>query len=261
MDDITFQYISDIHLELCCNTSEYIEQLQSHARFLILAGDIGNPYHTSYASFLKRASELFESVFLVSGNHEYYNGSSMIDTECQIRSVISEIPSKNIVYLQNEVYHIPGSTLHVFGGTFWSRIPTSNMKLIQSLINDYKMIRYITPTEINELHTHAVSMLEKHVKDGRETDMQWIVVSHHIPKMCLIDEKYKNSSLNSAFASDIDIADDPSIITWVYGHTHTPNQSGKFLCNPIGYPEENEHVNMNQSFSISYSEEEAPPPV
>jgi hypothetical protein len=41
---------------------------------------------------------------------------------------------------------------------------------------------------------------------------------------------------------------------WVYGHTHTPSNiiiNGiPFLCNPIGYPNENEILNFEKTFII-----------
>jgi predicted phosphodiesterase len=254
MEDITFQYVSDIHLEMCVNASEYIQQLQPHARFLILAGDIGNPYYTSYAAFVTHASDLFETVFLIAGNHEYYHGSCMIDTESKIRSIVNEIPRKNVVYLQNEVYAIPNTMLYVFGSTFWSYIPESYMKTIKASVNDYTMIPYLSPTDVNELHRQAMSSLKRYVEECK--DKQWIVISHHIPKFSLLHENYQPYYvLNHAFASNVQLADDPCIIAWVYGHTHTPCQKEKFFCNPMGYPRENESIDMNMTFSISYTEE------
>ena len=36
---------------------------------------------------------------------------------------------------------------------------------------------------------------------------------------------------------------------WIYGHTHTPSKNTiheiPFLCNPIGYPNENKNVNLS----------------
>ena len=42
---------------------------------------------------------------------------------------------------------------------------------------------------------------------------------------------------------------------WIYGHTHTPSNviinEIPFLCNPIGYPNENKQINFNCFYSLS----------
>jgi len=77
------QYISDIHLELL-----HIEEIKSRINkiipvcpTLILAGDIGNPFHQGYKLFIQEMNNKFEKVFLVSGNHEYYGGKSIEETD------------------------------------------------------------------------------------------------------------------------------------------------------------------------------------
>jgi hypothetical protein len=45
---------------------------------------------------------------------------------------------------------------------------------------------------------------------------------------------------------------------WVYGHTHTPTPTPHnvlinnipFLCNPIGYPNQNEKINFQKIITI-----------
>ena len=41
---------------------------------------------------------------------------------------------------------------------------------------------------------------------------------------------------------------------WIYGHTHTPSNiiinEIPFLCNPIGYPNENRNLDFQKSFII-----------
>jgi len=41
---------------------------------------------------------------------------------------------------------------------------------------------------------------------------------------------------------------------WIYGHTHTPSNNTideiLFLCNLIGYPNENENVNFQSNIKI-----------
>jgi len=41
---------------------------------------------------------------------------------------------------------------------------------------------------------------------------------------------------------------------WIYGHTHTPSDTIihqiPFLCNPIGYPNENKYLNFQKNITI-----------
>ena len=41
---------------------------------------------------------------------------------------------------------------------------------------------------------------------------------------------------------------------WIYGHTHTPSDVIKngipFLCNPIGYPDENKNLDFKKTITI-----------
>ena len=62
-----FQLISDIHLEFGA-----IKKISKCADYLILAGDIGYPDQKLFKDFLSNTSKIFNKVFYVAGNHEYY---------------------------------------------------------------------------------------------------------------------------------------------------------------------------------------------
>src|SRR5688572_28243834 len=65
------QIVSDIHLEFRSKANMPI--IKRHAENLALLGDIGKPFCTSYASFIGEQAETFDHIFVVMGNHEYYN--------------------------------------------------------------------------------------------------------------------------------------------------------------------------------------------
>jgi predicted phosphodiesterase len=69
---MTFQYISDIHLEHY--KLEDIDKVipEKEANILILAGDIGYPEEIQYKTYIQKVSQIWEKVFLIAGNHEYY---------------------------------------------------------------------------------------------------------------------------------------------------------------------------------------------
>ena len=235
-----FQYLSDLHLEFYNDISHI--KIIPEAPNLILAGDIGKPGTQIYKDFIEFVATKFERVFLITGNHEYYGKSNMDEIEDYIRNVICT-SYQNVIFLQNECYMIPNTNLALFGGTMWSHIPYQYFYDVIRFMNDYKRIPHLSISKSNELHKKFVATLELLLKT-LDDDTKLIVVSHHMPSYDLIDEKYKNNymNINCAFATNVDIARNPKIIAWIYGHTHTASQVDKFYCNPYGYPGENKNI-------------------
>lgn len=257
---LRFQYFSDTHIEFYNENipkiqrlfTQKLEKQQDKPNILLIAGDIGMPSRPSYTTFLQSLSPLYEKIFITTGNHEYYKMpyTSLTDLDEQCREICRTMPQNNVVFLQNDVYEIKDD-LSIFGATFWTDIPVSKEYTLANCINDFKVIPNMTPSLSSLLHEKSVSLLNYHINNNE--DMKWIVMSHHIPSTDLIHPKYKkhNTDLNYAFASDINVANDPRILAWVYGHTHSPSQQGKFYCNPVGYPGENKDWILSKEFSIA----------
>jgi DNA repair exonuclease SbcCD nuclease subunit len=245
-----FQYMSDLHLEFY----DQFEWQLFHAvgDILLLAGDIGNPFESSYKIFITKMSLAFEHVYVVTGNHEYYSVSStMNETDAKCREICRTVPRDNVTFLQNESKSVADGIM-IFGGTFWSHIPARNYLLVKNRISDYTRIPKFTPRTSNDLHEMSTKSLYNEL-NKYDSDMKWIVLSHHMPSFDLIDPKYGTSAINCAFASEIPVAKDERIKAWVYGHTHTSLQKGKYYCNPIGYPGENNDVNLEKYFEFEKS--------
>lgn len=247
----SFQYFSDVHTEFYKDISIEFNKFNivPIAPYLVLSGDIGNPLSNNYRQFLSRLSPMFKKIFLISGNHEYYTQNNYNDRWLEyIDDIIIEycMNFENIIFLQNETYDIDKTNLTVFGGTFWSKInPNEN---VRDVISDYSLIPTFTPSKSTQLHDSAVESLKTSLKGKPNRD--FVVISHHLPSYKLINEKYKNWNFNSAFASNIDIANSLQIKAWFYGHTHLQNEYGKFHANPIGYPGERIDKNFNEKIII-----------
>jgi predicted phosphodiesterase len=240
-----FQYVSDIHLEHLAKIPKITRD--PSASVLILAGDIGNPRKALYKIFLEHVCKLgFEYVLLIAGNHEYYS-MSLQEGDRLIREIVASI-SCSLIYLQNEVFHL-SDDIAVYGATFWSHIPIEDRIDVILAINDYSYINDFTVQQCNDEHRISVETLTNAIAQCTN-DKKWIVISHHMPKKQLIHTKFAGLPYNSAFASDIDIADDPRIVAWVYGHTHYPSVSGKFYANPIGYKGENLSPTYTKTFDV-----------
>jgi hypothetical protein len=62
---------------------------------------------------------------------------------------------------------------------------------------------------------------------------------------------------NQCFYADMDYFIEKNknkIKCWIYGHTHTPSNTKiyniPFLCNPIGYPNENKIIDYNRIYQL-----------
>jgi hypothetical protein len=83
-----------------------------------------------------------------------------------------------------------------------------------------------------------------------------------VPSNSLIDVKYKTEKMqpyNQWFYCNMDELIETNgnkIKCWIYGHTHTQSNAIingiPFLCNPIGYPNENSILDFQKNFTISY---------
>ena len=101
----------------------------------------------------------------------------------------------------------------------------------------------------------CVNFLEEILKINENSNC--IVITHHVPSRSLIDEKYLKPSMlpyNQWFYCDMDKLFTSNIKCWFYGHTHMPCNkiiNGiSFLCNPIGYPDENTIIDFNAKFIL-----------
>ena len=144
------QYLSDIHLEFMTK----VPKIKVMADVLCLAGDIGYPYSGIYKNFLIEMNKSFKKVFLIAGNHEYYNSDkysnhSMDDVNTMIKSLIKFHKLDNITFLNNS-YELYNDIIFV-GTTLWSNIQSQNMNDI-CLMNDFKQIENMTYDNYKLLH-------------------------------------------------------------------------------------------------------------
>lgn len=235
---LTCRLISDIHLELYPNTQIKIEP----ADILVLAGDIGNPFEESYTKLLSVMSEKFNKIFLITGNHEYYNGHSMAETEDQIRSVVKQFPKVSFLQKDIEIYQ----GYRFMGCTLWSKSKSDLCKYY----NDFRYISGMTSEVYNQLHDDHAQWLT----DNIESDYETIVITHHLPHQKLVHRKYADDPMNIFYVSD-----QSQCLTyarvWCCGHTHHAKQCKINSCycflNPHGYEGEISGYNYKLLIDLS----------
>ena len=245
------RYFSDLHLEFIKpnNIDNFIKKIPPGLdEICILAGDIGNPYQPNYHIFMKFINENFKKSFVIPGNHEYYNDIKIIE---QTNEYLEDYFQKheNITFLNNsfEIYE----EYCFIGTTLWSQITDPEYE-----INDVNFIPVFDYKKCNRLHMLSVDFLENALKINDNC----IIITHHLPSHSLIDIKYKKQNMlpyNQWFASNMDDfikTNKDKIKSWFYGHTHTYKNTTieeiPFLCNPIGYPNENSKLKFDLVFEI-----------
>ena len=250
---MNFQLVSDLHLEFQ-NSNPVIER---KAENLILAGDVGYPTHEKFVNFMYDLCSKFERVFYVAGNHEYYCGLPKSEVDALLTKLSKEL---GFIFLNNTTYRFPDNGLTVVGTTLWTRTTPRNAFILESCINDYRKIlkgedkERITSKDTGEWHEEAVQFLFKEFSIPGEK----LVITHHLPSMELIHEKYQGHPANCAFASSLEpMFKGSGVKVWCAGHTHAPISktiSGiQFFVNPVGYPGENKEPNTSFTFTITNS--------
>lgn len=248
------QYISDLHLE---HHDKYNEGnivpsmfLIPKAPYLALCGDIGNPDLTAYKDFLAWCSKSYKVVFLVAGNHEFYNYRSSKKSDMstrieKLRSICSQF--KNVVFLNRDSYSFPEYNLRILGCTLWSDTSMGNEEKIMSYMNDARNILLegdvpLLPSKMTELHHADKEWLRKEIEKAKMINESVLVFTHYLPSYKLIHEKYQEYSMNMCFASDCEELIREPVKAWICGHSHTGVKlvlnGVNCLMNPYGYPGE-----------------------
>ena len=251
------RYLLDLHLEFVGLQGNEIQKLISKIpsgmdEVCILSGDVGDPYLPSYDIFMKFISDNFKKTFVITGNHEYYNKTKTID---EINDYLREYYQQfdNITFLHNS-YEIYENYCFI-GTTLWTKIENYDPDYG---INDVRCIRNHDNIQCNNLNAESVIFLENILQ--QENINNCIIMTHHLPSKSLISSKFNTRQYlpyHQWYYCDMDYLIEmhkDKIKCWIYGHTHQPAgmmlHDVPFLCNPIGYPGENNNPNYQKIVHI-----------
>jgi hypothetical protein len=147
--------------------------------------------------------------------------------------------------------------------TLWTDFRNENpLEMMESgrYMNDYKTIRIgpnyrkLNPDDTLGFHKKSKQFLLDTLPKF-ENQKVW-VLTHHSPSYQSVHPKYKTSSCNSAFCSDLDdlILSHPQIKYFSHGHIHENMDymigNCRVICNPKGYPGENPDFDPNFDIEI-----------
>lgn len=207
------QYISDIHLEY----RDKLPIFPQVANNLALLGDIGNPFKKNYVEFLKYASNNWDKVFLLSGNHEYWQYNyNHNDVDNKIRDITRQF--NNIFFLNNDKYDLENYT--ILGSTLWTKINKKPLMIMGDDLYVRSNNKLITFDELNNMHDISQKWLSDNIS---KSDKPLLVLTHHLPSYELIIPKYKTgffSPYQDRFASDLNHLIKDPVKYWLCGHSH-----------------------------------------
>ncbi len=248
------QYVSDTHLEMYDKYNEGVITpamfIKPSAPYLALCGDIGIPDLKAYGIFLSWCSNNFVKVFVLAGNHEFYNYRCATKTDISTKiKLIEEIVSRfdNVYFLNKSSHYIQDQNLRILGCSLWTDTSPGDVKAMLMYMNDTKQV-YISdsttihPHDVTRLHMDQREWLRDEIRDAEKRGESVVVLTHHLPTYKLIHPKYHNHPLNMCFASNCEDLIQAPVKGWICGHSHTAvklDLNGvKCVMNPYGYPGE-----------------------
>jgi predicted phosphodiesterase len=205
------QYMSDLHLE-----DNNTPTITVSGDYLVLAGDIGDPFSRDFEEFIRTVCSKYKHVFMVPGNHEYYFGN-MNAVNLQLMMMASE--HGNFHVLNNSVYDL-SPYLRVIGSPLWSNMSD----MVSMNISDFSHIKvnttdYITPVKHRKLHSLSVSFIEEQLELCKREAKQAVIITHYAGHLGMLG-KYSGHMNNSAYATDLSRLYQPPVVAWISGHTH-----------------------------------------
>lgn len=224
--------LSDLHLELCPWQAPAVD-----ADVVVLAGDIHSHTHTidwALAAFP-------QPIIYVPGNHEFY------DAEIHgLRQQLRQRAGGRLHVLDDSAIEIEG--VRFLGSTLWTDYKlfgvdrqAGAMHAAKHGLIDHACIRCapssrFLPADAARLHRKSVAWLSAELTKPHAG--KTVVVTHHLPSRQSVAERFKDSLLSAAFASDLDALVGRADL-WIHGHTHDcfDYELGgcRVICNPRGY--------------------------
>ena len=206
----------------------------------VIAGDIANGV-TKAQVLLSFASKQYKHVVFVAGNHEFYDGNELKDSEFKLKDFSDE--KENVHFLtSSNPYWEHENTIFV-GVTGWYNL--KNRQVWYDFSND-SHINYgegKNPGYMAKKDTESLlNALENFVGSTKEI----VIVTHMPPMEELTHPKYKGESHNEFYYNPnmqevIELLNlQASNFIWCYGHTHyrldKQINNIRFINNSRGYP-------------------------
>jgi len=238
--------VSDLHTEFWTASDRYaiaevVQRRLADADLILVPGDIANG---AIGIDLTRSMFPDRPVFMVAGNHEFYNYDYN-----QTLDELKRRATENVQFLHKTtaVLGVHNTSIRILGTTLWTDFllhGTRELSLLDAMqINDFRLIRYqgrvLKPADTLEWHRQEREWLLGELE--MPFDGITIVMTHHAPVAFAIGPQYRGDALSPCFASNLEPAlarRDIALVVW--GHTHhcVDRTIGpiRFVSNQTGYP-------------------------
>ncbi len=248
----------------------FIHDKNNPSEILVIAGDIGH-YNDQNIEVLKIIQqEYYKYIICILGNHDYYLINSSDKKQYDFNSYNRAKEMRSLINNEQNMYCLDGNIVEIngvkFGGCdgsynyaymkkyFPQKDKDFTNRLWKNSINDYYMTEGIGNFEdIFNIEKPKIEAVYKKCD---------IMITHVNPSYLEenIDSKYQNCDINTFFTFDgHDYLKDGSMKYWVFGHTHDVMNYNFFdvdcVCNPMGYPSENNYGNWVEMKSIEINNE------
>ncbi|KAF8471858.1 hypothetical protein BDZ91DRAFT_716696 [Kalaharituber pfeilii] len=210
--------------------------------FLLLPGDIGSLAHLPlYSQFLATHAPYYKHIFLVLGNHEFYNLPSP-STYAHGITLANSLPrshpflSSTLTVLNRTRVDLPDHGVTVLGCTLWSHITSAQSRSVAAAVNDFRgrigggwtiethnaqfredvsWLQSTLATIDSEDRTGTGDMGSRWGRGpdsnpnpprGTAAKSKWrvIIVTHHAPTFYSTSKPiHKDSPINTAFATEL----------------------------------------------------------
>lgn len=241
--------ISDLHLDF---DGDFVPPVPD-ADVAVVAGDVMQGCGNSIRWLAEHIAPAMPVVF-VAGNHEFYGHSVMEGLEWARHHATQH---RSVHFLENDVAVIGG--VRFLGATLWTDFALDggdaqevawSAANFEGRMNDVRQIAWrklpaheaFTAKRALEQHERSRAFLDREL--SKFHDGPTIVVTHHAPHPYSVNARWKGSSLNASFASDLtDIIVTHRPDLWVHGHMHDSSDyvvaGTRVVANPKGYFNEN----------------------
>ena len=235
--------LSDLHIEGCVWDLPFPPPDYD---VLIAAGDIHDPASEGVAWLAERSYG--KPVIYVPGNHEWYAHNIPFTVKEETENAKRLASELGVHFLMDESVVLDG--VRFLCATLWTDWDLKGnaaaaMGYASMAMNDHIVIypetvgSALSPRLSQSWHLASRYWLEEELPKTGAWD-KTVIVTHHLPHPKSVSERFKDSPLNPAFASDLsELVENCGASLWVHGHTHDSFDyevgTTRIVCNPKGY--------------------------
>jgi hypothetical protein len=233
--------VSDLHYEF--GTPSVVWPCDAAQHDVLLAGDVGCVMDGSFLRGVWSAASRYRHVYVVLGNHEYYNAWRIPMEEVERKARGYAKAFGNVTLLQREAV-TTADGVRILGCTLWSDTRHC-AKTVEAAMNDYRRIwtdkGLITAEDTSRMWERDVAWLRTQL-EAECSGAPVLVLTHHGPHPACNPPAYADSKLIDAFVSRAPIPWSKVSVS-VSGHTHGrlhvfTEEGVPLLSNCVGYPRE-----------------------